>query len=237
MHRAPRAVGRRGGPRRRKAAGRFAGRGGSGDRRRAAVRRVPPHPGRPRSAHGTERGLGRAAGLHPPRAHRRRGGLQRLQSPPEPDRPPGRPGGGGRLPGDRQAGQGGPAVVLAVRRHPPRGRAAGGVVPGPLDRRRGPQPPAGRRPAGGVLQFHRQRARGLDVAVAVGPRHALLAGARRRGPGGGGRRRRFRRDGAAVGQGRLLSCRPGLRLRAAGLRRAANRREAGRRHCPAGRRP
>ena len=50
---------------------------------------------------------------------------------------------------------------------------------------------AGDRP-GGLLQFHRQRPGGLDAAVAVGPRHALLAGARRRGPGDRGRRRRFR---------------------------------------------
>ena len=61
--------------------------------------------------------------------------------------------------------------------------------------------------------------------------------ARARGRGAGRRRcrRRPRRGDAAVAQGRILSRRPGLRLRAAGLRRAGDRRSPGGKIGPAGR--
>ena len=50
-------------------------------------------------------------------------GVQRVQPPAEPDRAPGRPGGGRRLPGHREAGRGDAALVHALRRDPARGRA------------------------------------------------------------------------------------------------------------------
>ena len=117
-------------------------------------------------------------------------GLQRVQSSAEHDRAPGGPGGGRRLPGDRQAGQGDAAVLPAAGADPPRGRPAGRVVPAAGDDRPRIGPGNGRRPPRGLLQLHRQRRGGLDAPRTSGPGHALLAGARRRGAGDRRRRRR-----------------------------------------------
>ena len=102
-----------------------------------------------------------------------------------------------------------------------------GVVPAAGDRRSRRGQPDRRRSAGGLLHVHRQRRGRLAAAAAVGPRHPLLAGTWRRGAGDRGGRRRSRLCRAAVGQGRILSCRAGLRFRAADLCRSADRPNAG----------
>ena len=67
-------------------------------------------------------------------------------------------------------------------------------------------------PPSRLLQLHRQRKRRLASALEARPRHALRTGARRSSAGRRGRRRRSGRCRAAPRQGRLLPCRPGLRL-------------------------
>ena len=168
---APPGARRRGRPRGRQALDRFAGRGRSGDRRRPAC--APSICGRqagseiPMNRNAASAGR---AGLHAVRADRRGVGLQRLQPSAEHDRSPGGPGRGGRLPGDRQAGGGHAAVVLAIRADLAGGRPARGVVPTAGDGRSSTRRGHGGRPAGGLLQLRRQRQSGLGAPRRGWPR-------------------------------------------------------------------
>ena len=193
-----------------------------------SVRRASAHAGRRRDSHGPHGKFRRTPGLHAIRADRAGAGLLGLQSSAEPDRPPGRPGAGGRLPRGGQAGQGDAAFLLPPRADPARSGPARRVVPTAGHRRSGRGQPDRRRSAGGLLHVHRQRRGRLAAAAAVGPGRPLLAGTWRRGAGDRGGRRRSRLRRAAAGERRLLSCRAGLRFRAADLRRPADRPDAGR---------
>jgi len=74
------------------------------------------------------------------------------------------------------------------------------------------------RPASRLRQLHRLSARGLGLARQAGPRRALRARAWRGRSGHCRPQCRPRPGDRANGQGRLLPCRPGVRLDPANLR-------------------
>ena len=125
------------------------------------------------------------------------------------------------------------AVLPALRRHPARGRPAGAWCQALVIDEHGTLSRAARhRPARRLLQLHRQRRGRLEPALAPGARHALRARARRCRTRHRRRRRRPGARGAGARQGRLLPCRPGLRVGAARLRPPLDR---GRARASAGR--
>ena len=134
------------------------------------------------------------------------------------------PGHRGRLPGHRQAGHRHAAVLLCASRHSCARPACRRPGARPLViESRGAEPAAGDRPARRLLQLHRQRRGRLAAALAAGARRALRPGAWRCRTGDRRRRRRSRPGGAGACQGRLLPCRAGLRVGAAGVRAPVDR--------------
>lgn len=145
---------------------------------------------------------------------RRRGNLG-VQSSAEPDRPSGRAGHRGRLPGHRQAGDHDATVLPRFRGAGPGGGPARAVVPDLRDGRQRTGRKARDRWPRRLPQLHRFGTGRLVAACQARPRHALGPRAwrsrtRHRRP-----QRRSRQGDRAYRQGRLLPCRAGLRFDAA----------------------
>ena len=218
-------------PRRRQAACRFPRRGRSGDRRRETLHRAPAHASRRRNTHEPERRFRRPVGVY---AHEPIGVVLAYSA--------------FNHPLNLIVHQVGPAiaagcpVIVKPAKATPLScfRFVGilreaGLPPEwcqAMMTASKNSPPRGRRPPVGFLFLHRQRRGGLEFAVEIGPRRALLAGTRRRGPGHRRRRCRSGRRFAATLQRRLLPRGPGLRFGAADLRRPEDRPGSGR---PSGR--